>query len=59
MKNKLEKKYAPTLDNYGQSCFVRSDLKKIKCVCKTFLLSDGLEISCGVENLLIDTKKNP
>ena len=28
---KLEKKYA----NYGQSCFVRSDLKKMKCVCKT------------------------
>jgi hypothetical protein len=25
---KLEKKYAPALDNYGQSCFVRSDLKK-------------------------------
>jgi hypothetical protein len=24
-KGKLEKKYAPTLDNYGQSCFVRSD----------------------------------
>ena len=24
-KKKLEKKYAPTLDNYGQSCFVRSD----------------------------------
>ena len=23
---KLEKKYAPALDNYGQSCFVRSDL---------------------------------
>jgi hypothetical protein len=23
--NKLEKKYAPALDNYGQSCFVRSD----------------------------------
>jgi hypothetical protein len=22
---KLEKKYAPALDNYGQSCFVRSD----------------------------------
>jgi hypothetical protein len=21
----LEKKYAPALDNYGQSCFVRSD----------------------------------
>jgi hypothetical protein len=29
---KLEKKYAPALDNYGQSCFVRSDLKKMKCV---------------------------
>ena len=25
---KLEKKYAPALDNYGQSCFVRSDFKK-------------------------------
>ncbi len=25
---KLEKKY----DNNGQSCFVRSDLKKMKCV---------------------------
>ena len=24
---KLEKKYAPALDNYGQICFVRSDLK--------------------------------
>ena len=23
--NKLEKKYVPALDNYGQSCFVRSD----------------------------------
>jgi hypothetical protein len=22
---KLEKKYAPVFDNYGQSCFVRSD----------------------------------
>jgi hypothetical protein len=22
---KLEKKYAPTIDNYGQNCFVRSD----------------------------------
>jgi hypothetical protein len=31
---KLEKKYAPTLDNYGQSCFVRSDFLKMKCVCK-------------------------
>ena len=25
---KLEKKYAPALDNYGQSCFVRSDFFK-------------------------------
>ena len=25
---KLEKKYGPALDNYGQSCLVRSDLKK-------------------------------
>jgi hypothetical protein len=29
--------YAPTLDNYGQSCFVRSDLKKIN-VCKTQMM---------------------
>jgi hypothetical protein len=29
---KLEKKYAPALDNYGQSCFVRSDLKQMKCL---------------------------
>ena len=35
---RLEKKYAPTLDNYGQSCFVRSDLKKMKCVCKTQMM---------------------
>ena len=35
---KLEKKYAPALDNYGQSCFIRSDLKKIKCVCKTQMM---------------------
>jgi hypothetical protein len=24
----LEKKYAPALDNYGQSCFARSDFFK-------------------------------
>ena len=35
---KLEKKYAPALDNYGQSCFVRSDFFKIKCVCKTQMM---------------------
>ena len=29
---KLEKKYAPALDNYEQSCFVRSDLKQMKCL---------------------------
>ena len=29
----LEKKYAPTLDNYGQSCFVRISFLKMKCVC--------------------------
>ena len=33
-KYKLEKKYAPALDNYGQSCFVGSDFLKMKCVCK-------------------------
>ena len=37
-KHKLEKKYATTLDNYGQSCFVKSDLKKMKCVCKTQMM---------------------
>ena len=35
---KLEKKYAPALDNYGQSCFVRSDFFKMKCVCKTQMM---------------------
>ena len=28
----------PQVDNYGQSCFVRSDLKKNKCVCKTQMM---------------------
>jgi hypothetical protein len=27
--HKLEKKYVPALDNYGQSCFVRSDFFKL------------------------------
>jgi hypothetical protein len=31
-------KYAPALDNYGQSCFVRSDFSKMKCVCKTQMM---------------------
>jgi len=35
---KLEKKYAPALDNYGQSCFVRNDFLKMKCVCKTQMM---------------------
>jgi hypothetical protein len=35
---KLEKKYTPTLDNNGQSCFVRSDFLKMKCVCKTQMM---------------------
>jgi hypothetical protein len=35
--HKLEKNYAPTL-NYGQSCFVRSDFLKMKCVYKTQIL---------------------
>ena len=26
------------LDNYGQSCFVRSDFLKMKCVCKTHMM---------------------
>jgi hypothetical protein len=34
----LEKKYAPTLDNYGQSCFVRIYFLKMKCVCKTQMM---------------------
>jgi hypothetical protein len=36
---KLGKKYVPALDNYEQSCFVKSDLKKMKCVCKTQMMS--------------------
>jgi hypothetical protein len=28
----------PALDNYGQSCFVRSDFLKMKCVCKTQMM---------------------
>ena len=35
---KLEKKYAPALDNYGQRCFVRRGLLKMKCVCKTQIM---------------------
>ena len=35
---KLEKKYSPVLDNYGQSCFVRSDFLKMKCVYKTQMM---------------------
>jgi hypothetical protein len=35
---KIEKKYAPALDNYGQSCFVRSDFLKMKCVWKTQMM---------------------
>jgi hypothetical protein len=27
------KKHAPALDKYGQSCFVKSDFFKMKCVC--------------------------
>ena len=30
--------YSPALDNYGQSCFVRSDFKKMKCVYKTQMM---------------------
>ena len=35
MQIRLEKKYAPALVNYGQSCFIRSDFFKMKCVCET------------------------
>ena len=35
---KLEKKYAPALDNYGQSCFVTSDFLKMKCDYKTQIM---------------------
>jgi hypothetical protein len=35
---KLEKKYAPALHNYGQSCFVWSDFLKMKCICKTQMM---------------------
>jgi hypothetical protein len=29
---KTRKEVCPALDNYGQSCFVRSDFLKMKCV---------------------------
>ena len=35
---KLEKKYAPAIDIYGQTCFVRSDFLKMKCVCETQMM---------------------
>jgi len=36
---KLEKKYVPEIDNYGQSCFAMSDfIFKMKCVCKTQMM---------------------
>ena len=41
LNGKLEKNYAPALDNYGQSCFVRSDFLKMKCVCKTQMMTIG------------------
>ena len=44
LKKKLEKKYAPALDNHGQSCFVRSDFLKMKCVCKTQMMPPHLTI---------------
>jgi hypothetical protein len=34
----LQYQYALALDNYGQSCFVRSDFLKMKCVCKTQMI---------------------
>jgi hypothetical protein len=36
--SKTRKEVCPALDNYGQSCFVRSDLKKVKCVWKTQMM---------------------
>jgi hypothetical protein len=36
--SELENKYAHALDNHGQSCFVRSDFFKMKCVCKTQMM---------------------
>ena len=36
---KRTRKYVwPALDNYGQSCFVRRDCLKMKCVCKTQMM---------------------
>ena len=32
---KTRKEVCPPLDNYGPSCFLRSDFLKIKCVCNT------------------------
>ena len=44
---KLEKEVCPpgpTLDNYEQSCFVRSDVLKMKCACKTQMMPPRLTI---------------
>jgi len=47
-KRKLEKKYAPTLDNYGQSCFARSDFLKMKCVCKTQMMPTPVNMHTSI-----------
>ena len=59
--NKLEKKYAPTLDNYGQSCFVRSDFFKMKCVCKTQMMPppDNKKEMKSCHYQIFDENQNP
>jgi hypothetical protein len=37
-RRQTRKEVCPALDNYGQRCFVRSDLEKMKCVCKTQMM---------------------
>jgi hypothetical protein len=36
--NITRKEVCPALDFYGQSCFVRSDFFKMRCVCKTQMM---------------------
>ena len=47
----LENKYAHALDNYEQSCFVRSDFFKMKCVCKTQMMPASSTTKTGCHDI--------
>ena len=48
----LEKKYAPTIDNYGQSCFAKSDFFKNEvCLYDTNDVPVWPSKSCGHAHL--------